>query len=182
MCMNRKVHAGAYEGNWKWGHKIFWAPHFSFGPHPRFGGWAPFSFAGNDPAVEMSGKCSFVTCKCFAVGRWKWKWSRRQVKVLWHWQSTSVPRWWWKCGTANCRCSGGGLDIWCKTMLQTDTLHKITKQISKVLSRILRCLGYFYLYRASVLLWYASPVLARIGMSVRPSVRHTLALSENDTS
>ena len=35
-------------------------------------------------------------------------------------------------------------------------------------------------YRASAVA--ASPVLATIGMSVRPSVRHTLALSENDAS
>jgi len=35
-------------------------------------------------------------------------------------------------------------------------------------------------YRASAVA--ASPVLATIGMSVRPSVRHTLTLCENDAS
>jgi len=37
---------------------------------PQFGGWAPFSLAGNDLAVEISQvntALSLVTCKCFAI-------------------------------------------------------------------------------------------------------------------
>ena len=39
---------------------------------------------------------------------------------------------------------------------------------------------HLYFYRASAVA--ASPVLATIGMSVCPSVRHTLTLCENDAS
>jgi len=55
-------------------------------------------------------------------------------------------------------------------------LQELKKKIFYVISKI----WFVHFYRASAVA--ASPVLATIGMSVCPSVRHTLTLCENDAS
>ena len=90
----KEIESGGHKLRREAPEKFFWAPHFSFGPPPTVWRLGPFSFAGNELAVEISQVNTVLSLlSALLLGDGNGSDLGGKSRFLRHRQPTSVPRW-----------------------------------------------------------------------------------------